>query len=279
MVKAEELAFYYSPSAPVFENVSFHVQPGRIAAIAGRNGAGKSTLLRLCNALLKPPAGRLLVCGIDTRETSASKLARHVATVFQTPEQQIFASRVVDEISFGPKQLGYSRSQVEQAVAAAMDRTGLSSLAESHPLDLSHARRRFVTLASALAMRPRLLLLDEPQQGLDAAGIHKLENILRAEKAAGVTILFTCHDMNFIARNSDELLVFGDGRLLRSGTVRDVFSDEALIEQAGLKLPDPMKMAQMLHLPVALSCEQLIVLWLETTPPPVSGLCDSPFLL
>jgi energy-coupling factor transport system ATP-binding protein len=262
MVKAEELAFFYSPAAPVLENVSFHVQPGRIAAIAGRNGAGKSTLLRLCNALLKPVAGRLLVNGIDTRATSASKLARHVATVFQIPEQQIFASRVVDEISFGPKQLGYSRTQMEEAVVSAMERTGLSPLAESHPLDLSHAGRRFVALASALAMTPRLLLLDEPQQGLDAAAMRKLENILRAEKAAGVTILFTCHDMDFIARNADDLLVLAGGRLLRSDPVSDAFSDEALIQRAGLKLPDPMKMAQMLHLTVALSCEQLIALWL-----------------
>ena len=266
MVKAEELAFSYSPATPVLESVSFHLQPGKIAAIAGRNGAGKSTLLRLCNALLKPDAGRLLINGVDTRETSASKLARHVATVFQTPEQQIFASRVADEISFGPKQLGYSRSEARQAVAAAMDRTGLSSLAESHPLDLSHARRRFVTLASALAMKPRLLLLDEPQQGLDAAAILELEDILRAEKGAGVTILFTCHDMDFIARNADDLLVFGGDRLLRWGEVKDVFSDEALIRQAGLKLPDAMKMAQMLQLPVALSCEQLITLWLESLP-------------
>jgi len=261
MVKAEELAFSYSPATPVLENVSFHIQPGRIAAIAGRNGAGKSTLLRLCNALLKPVSGRLLVHGIDTHDTSASKLARQVATVFQTPEQQIFASRVVDEISFGPKQLGYSRSQREEAVVAAMDRTGLSSLAECHPLDLSHAGRRFVTLASALAMKPRLLLLDEPQQGLDAAAIQKLEEILKAEKAAGVTIVFTCHDMDFIARNADDMLAFGGGRLLRSGTVSDVFSDETLINHAGLKLPDSMMMAQMLSLPPALSCEQLVALW------------------
>ncbi len=262
MVKAEQLSFSYSRATPVLENVSFHVAPGRIAAIAGRNGAGKSTLLRLCNALLKPVAGRLLINGIDTRETSPSKLARRVATAFQTPEQQIFASRVVDEISFGPKQLGYSRTQMQEAVAAAMDRTGLSSLAESHPLDLSHAGRRFVALASALAQKPRLLLLDEPQQGLDAAAIRRLEDILKAEKAAGVTILVICHDMDFIARNADDLLVFASGRLLRSGTVVEVFSDEALIQQAGLKLPDTMVMAQMLGLPVALSCAQLIELWL-----------------
>jgi len=261
MVTAEQLAFSYSPATPVLENVSFHIQPGKIAAIAGRNGAGKSTLLRLCNALLKPSSGRLLVHGIDTRETSASKLARHVATVFQTPEQQIFASRVLDEISFGPKQLGCTRAQIQEAAASAMQRVGLSGLAESHPLDLSHAGRRFVTLASALAMKPRLLLLDEPQQGLDAAAIQKLETILRAEKAAGVTILFTCHDMDFIGRNADDLLVFGGGRLLRSGPVSDVFSDETLIQQAGLKLPDSLRMAQMLSLPPALSCEQLIDLW------------------
>jgi len=263
MIKAENLAFCYSPAASVLANVSFHIEAGTIAAIAGRNGAGKSTLLRLCNALLKPTSGCLRVNGIDTRETSAANLARIVATVFQTPELQLFASRVVDEISFGPKQLRYSRLQMEQAVAAAMERTGLSSQAESHPLDLTHAARRFVTLASALAMKPRLLLLDEPQQGLDAAAIQRLEDILRAEKAAGVTILFTCHDMDFIARNADHLLVFGGGALLRSGAVSDVFSDTALIQLAGLKLPDSMLLAQMLQLPPARSCEQLIEFWLK----------------
>ncbi len=144
-----------------------------------------------------------------------------------------------------------------------MARTAPTALAQSHPLDLSHAERRFVTLA----MKPRLLLLDEPQQGLDAAAICRLEDIFNAERAASVTILFTCHDMDFIARNAEDLLVFGHGRLLKSGTVSDIFSDEVLIQQAGLALPDPMKISQILQLPAALSCQHLIALWLETTRP------------
>jgi energy-coupling factor transport system ATP-binding protein len=263
MVLAEGVGFTYPGGAQILDGVSFAIQAGSSVSIAGRNGAGKSTLLRLINGLLKPTAGRLLVAGVQTETTSASSLARHVATVFQSPEQQIFTSRVIDEVSFGPRQLRLSRPQIDERVESALVRTGLASLAGVHPYDLPHATRKFVALASALAMRPRLLLLDEPQQGLDAAAIARLEVILREEQSAGTTLLFVCHDMDFIARTADQLLVFGEGRLLGQGETSFLFADASLIAQAGLHTPDILRLSQRLQLPSARHPQELIEQWQE----------------
>jgi energy-coupling factor transport system ATP-binding protein len=269
---AENVGFAYSGGKQVLAHVGFSISAGRFAAIAGRNGAGKSTLLRLCNGLLKPTTGRVLIDGVDTRSVPASKLARVVGTVFQSPEQQIFNSHVTDEVSFGPRQLGLNRRQVEQRVKEALARTRLEDVASAHPLDLDRTTRRFVAVASALAMKPRLLLLDESQQGMDAIALRRLEMLLRAEKAAGVAVVFVCHDMEFIARNADEVLVFHGGHLLAGGSPLGIFSSSAVLEEAGLAAPESLALSSRLGLPPALSPEQMATAWLRhlsmTYPPP-----------
>ena len=185
MLAVKNLGFAYPGGRQVLAEVGFSIEAGRIVGVVGHNGAGKSTLLRLCNGLLKPSSGNILIDGVNTRDVPAWKLARTVGTVFQSPEQQIFKSRVFDEVSFGPKQLGLSVQQVDQRVKEASVRTGLQEFAYAHPLDLNRTSRRFVALASALAMKPRLLLLDESQQGMDKSAIQRLETILHREKAAG----------------------------------------------------------------------------------------------
>ena len=174
MLAVKNLGFAYPGGRQVLAEIGFSVEVGRIVGVVGHNGAGKSTLLRLCNGLLKPSSGNILIDGVNTRYVPAWKLARTVGTVFQSPEQQIFKSRVSDEVSFGPKQLGLSAQQVDQRVKEALVRTGLQEFASAHPLDLNRTSRRFVALASALAMKPRLLLLDESQQGMDKSAMTAL---------------------------------------------------------------------------------------------------------
>ncbi|HTY61616.1 MAG TPA: ATP-binding cassette domain-containing protein [Acidobacteriota bacterium] len=263
MLAAKDVGFAYPGGRQVFAQLEFSVAAGSVAALVGRNGSGKSTLLRLCNGLLKPTTGSIWIGGADARFLPASKLAHVVGTVFQSPEQQIFKSRVSDEVSFGPRQLGLGARQIEQRVEEALFRAGLQKLASAHPLDLNRTLQRFVALASALAMKPRLLLLDEPQQGMDKTALKRLEIILHEEKAAGVAVVVVCHDMEFVSRNADEVLVLSDGHLVAHGSPIEVFSASVVLEKAGLVAPENLQLSSRLGLSLALSAEQLVAEWLR----------------
>lgn len=218
MLKVERLGFAFQGGESLFADVNFEVNSGHLSLLTGRNGTGKSTLLRLCNGLLKATAGRIFVNGHDTRDKSAATLARLVGTVFQSPEQQIFHSRVLAEVAFGPLQPGLNPSEAERCARESLVRVGMEACASAHPLDLDRTSRRWVALASALASKPKLLLIDEVQQGMDAVAVERLETLLTEEKRAGTAILFVCHDMEFVARNADEVLIIGAGRLLAEGS-------------------------------------------------------------
>jgi len=263
MLRVEELGFAYPGAALLFSGVSFEVAAGESVALAGRNGAGKSTLFRLLNGLLAPSQGRVFVNGADARDVPVHILARTIGTVFQSPEQQIFEARVSDEVAFGPRQLGLSRIESARRAAEAIARVGLTQYSSSHPMDLDRAARRFVAIASVLSMKPRVLLLDEPQQGLDYRATRRLEEILAEEKIAGVTVVFVSHDMDFVARNADRVLVLGDARLLATGSPASIFSDGTLIQTAGLEIPAALAISTALGLPASLTSRDLVAAWIS----------------
>lgn len=262
MLRVEELGFAYPEAAPLFSGVSFEVGAGESVALAGRNGAGKSTLFRLINGLLTPSLGRVFVNGVNTRDVPVHVLARTMGTVFQSPEQQIFEARVSDEVAFGPRHLGLSRTEASRRAAEAIERVGLTQYSSAHPMDLDRAARRFVAIASVLSMKPRVLLLDEPQLGLDFRATQRLEKILADEKAGGVTLVFVSHDMDFVARNADRVLVLGDFRLLAMGSPISVFSDATALQTAGLEIPAALAISTALGLPAVLRSRDLVAAWI-----------------
>ncbi|MCX5570260.1 ABC transporter ATP-binding protein [Kaistia nematophila] len=209
VLSVENLSFGYAGAPPLLADLSFRVGAGEILALIGPNGAGKSTLLRLINGLLKPAGGRISIEGFDTRKLRVDELARHVGTVFQEPEYQIFEPTVRREVEFGPRQLGLARAEIDSRRDRVLARTGLAAEAGRHPLDLTHAQQRFVAIASVLANAPKLLLLDEAQRGLDALHTERLEAILAAEKAAGTATVIISHDLEFVARNATAILDLG----------------------------------------------------------------------
>ncbi len=265
MLSVDNVAFAYPDAPPVLAEVGFSVAAGDVVAIVGRNGAGKSTLLRLLNGLLLPASGRVTVNGHDTRATSVDRLARHIGTVFQAPEQQIFNATVFDEIAFGPRQLGLREHALKQRVIETLDRVGLGALAQSHPLDLDQAALRFVALSSVLAMRPPVLLLDEAQRGLDALALRRLEAIVAEEAARGTSVLLVCHDMDFVARRASRVLALARGRLIVDRPTLDFFTDAALLHGAGVERPDVLELAGQLGLPPALDPAALATSWLAAT--------------
>ncbi|WP_237155381.1 ABC transporter ATP-binding protein [Oryzibacter oryziterrae] len=199
ILAVQGLSFAYPGSTPLFDGFDARFFPGEAVALTGRNGAGKSTLFRLINGILVPKSGRVILAGNDTRGRRIDQIAVEVGTVFQEPENQLFAPTVRQEVAFGVEQLGLSAQQRNLRVDAVLERVGLVEVAQRHPLDLDAASRRFVAVASALVRAPSLLLLDEAQRGLDRANKARLATLIRQEQGRGAAVIFICHDPDFTA--------------------------------------------------------------------------------
>lgn len=245
MLTLNNLSFSYPSQPPLFAGLTAHVEPGEVLAIVGRNGAGKSTLLRLLNGLLRPDAGHVSVFGRTTADRKVHEIARDIGTLFQTPEQQLFAARVDEEVAFGPKQLALAEVDVQGRVDLALQRTFLREQAHRHPLDLSTAERRFTALASVLAMHPAVLLLDEPQRGLDRLWTERLEAVIAAERQAGKAVVLICHDMDFVDRNAQIVLALGTGERPVVRQAADFFADPQLLRQAHVDVPIRIRLSSM----------------------------------
>jgi len=263
MLSVSGVAFAYGAAPRVLDDVSFEAGAGDVLAIVGRNGAGKSTLLRLLNGLFTPARGTITVDGCPTSTTPVHVLARHIGTIFQAPEQQIFNATVAGEIAFGPRQLGLTGSDLHERVNDVLERTDLARFAHVHPLDLDQATLRFVALASVLAMKPPILLLDEPQRGLDARAIERLEGLIGAEAARGTCIVLVCHDMDFVARRANRVLALANGRCVADLPTLNFFRDAALTLLAGVEAPDALLLADALDLPPVLTPDALATEWLR----------------
>jgi energy-coupling factor transporter ATP-binding protein EcfA2 len=204
---------------PALCDVSFELRAGGSLALMGASGSGKSTLLQVIRGLDAPESGAVLLDGAGPADAGYAVLQREVGLVFQAPELQLFAPTARDDVAFGPRRLGWPEEQVTSAVDAALDVVGLppASFAERHPYALSGGEQRRLALAGVLAMRPRLLLLDEPFVSLDPGTRRQLVGILERLKAAGVTLLLATHDVDLAWALCDELLVLGEGRVVAAG--------------------------------------------------------------
>lgn len=235
----------------VLRGVDVVIRPGEVTALLGRNGAGKSTLLRLLAASWKPHQGEVLLDGQQVLydRTGRDRVRRRVQLVLQEPDDQIFATTVRADVSFGPVNQGLSTQEVEQRVAEALVATGISELAERVPHHLSFGQRKRVVLAGALAMRPAVLLLDEPTAGLDPRGKREMERVIARLAAQGTGIVVCTHDVNFAYEVASEAAILVDG-LLESGPAEQVLSDAALMQRAQLELPWAPAVSRLINKPV-----------------------------
>jgi energy-coupling factor transport system ATP-binding protein len=243
MLRFEGVSFDYGDrSGPIIDGVSFAIERGEFVALLGENGAGKSTLCRLCNGLLKPSAGKVLLANQDTRQVKTSVLARRVGYLFQNPDRQLCKNTVGEEIVFG---LDYVLEGLPPREAAAEKQRRLEDMLDLFHLDgskdpfgLSRGERQQVALAGVLARKPELLILDEPTTGLDyreCVSIMDIISGLNAQgEAQGATILMISHDMEVTADYARRALVLSKGRLSGDGPVREIMANQALLEQASL---------------------------------------------
>jgi energy-coupling factor transport system ATP-binding protein len=237
VLEFENVSFCYKRGQYAVQNVSLKVADGEFVAVVGRNGSGKTTLTRLVMSLLKPAAGRILLDGGDTTELSTAAMARHIGYVFQNPDRQIFRDTVAEETAYGPEQLGFSAADAQAAVAEALSATGLTDLAGAYPRSLSKGQKQRLAIASALALKPRMLILDEPTSGQDAGEKLALMDLLTGLNARGVAILLVTHDMELVARYAQRAVVMAEGRKVFDGGVRQLFTG---CDLAGWGLREPV---------------------------------------
>ncbi|WP_372631853.1 cobalt ECF transporter T component CbiQ [Cohnella sp.] len=216
--------------------VSFEIPVGSKVALMGPNGAGKSTLISLLNGLELSQAGEVRLFGETVKRDNGERLRRRIGVVYQDPDDQIFSSTVEEDVAFGPRNMGLSEEEAEERVETALASVGMDGMRKRSPFELSYGQKRRVAIAGVLAMRPDLIILDEPMSFLDPKGRDELQALLEKMASAGMTVVVATHDVDFAAEWADRVLLLKDGRLLASGTVELLF-DDGLIEQASLHLP------------------------------------------
>lgn len=239
IISVENLKFGYGKTGILaLKGISLEIKQGDFIAILGQNGSGKSTLVRHFNGLLQPTAGRVMVKDLDTRSTPVSKLAESVGYVFQNPDHQIFCASVWEEITFGPKNLGFSKEVIETNAKEALEIMELTGKEDRHPHSLSRGERQRLAIATVLAIKPDVIILDEPTGGQDKARTEKLMHLLQGLNDKGHTIIVITHDIELAAEYAKRIVVIFDGTLLLDGEPRDVFLEEEKLHQTFLKVPD-----------------------------------------
>ena len=225
-IAVERLTHVYAQGqVRALDGVSFTIGPGERVGLIGQNGSGKSTLVRHLNGLLRPTSGRVLLDGTDVGGRTVAQLAARVGLVFQDPDRQIFSGSVRSEVEFGPRNLGLRGDRLHAVVEAALQATGLAAEGRTNPYDLGGSRRKLLALASVLAMRTPILVLDEPTTGQDAAGIGLVQAVMAATHAEGRTVIAISHDMEFVAANFDRVIVMRSGTLIADGSPAAVFAE------------------------------------------------------
>ena len=218
---------YRDGGVRALDGVDLGIGAGERVALIGQNGSGKTTLVRHLNGLLQPSEGRVTVDGMDAARLTVAQLASRVGLVFQDPDRQIFAGSVRSEVEFGPRNLGRSGDALHDAVSAALDATGLAGDERTNPYDLGQSRRKLLALASVLAMRTPVLVLDEPTTGQDARGVDRVRGVVEAVAAEGRTVVAISHDMRFVAETFERVVVMRAGRVILDGAPASVFAADA----------------------------------------------------
>lgn len=227
-LRCEGLEHVYPEGAVrALDGVDLAIAPGDRVALIGQNGSGKTTLVRHLNGLLRPTAGRVTVDGVDSATMTVAQLASRVGLVFQDPDRQVFAGSVRAEVEFGPRNLGRTGADLAAAVTAALEATGLAGEERTNPYDLGGSRRKLLALASVLAMRTPVLVLDEPTTGQDARGVERVRAIVEQAGAAGRTVIAISHDMRFVAETFARVIVMRAGTIVLDGPPAAVFAADA----------------------------------------------------
>ncbi|KND26653.1 MULTISPECIES: energy-coupling factor ABC transporter ATP-binding protein [Streptomyces] len=248
LVTLRGASFAYEDGPVVLSDLDFEVHEGRALALLGRNGSGKTTLMRLLSGGLRPRTGELAVEGrpVTYDRKGLTRLRTTVQLVVQDPDDQLFAASVAQDVSFGPLNLGLPDAQVRARVDEALGALGIAALADRPTHLLSYGQRKRTAIAGAVAMRPRVLILDEPTAGLDPDGQERLLATLDDLRRSGTTVVMATHDVDLALRWADDAALLTPSGA-RTGPVATMLARTDLLQQAGLRLPWGVAVAQLLR--------------------------------
>lgn len=244
-ISISNLEFSYHPDKKILKGLNI-ILDERSTAIIGQNGAGKTTFVKLLKGLIRPTAGKIMLNGQDLSEQSVAKIAKSIGLIFQNPDDQIFKHTVLDEIMFGPLQMGMTHSQAEQAARKTMSLLGLDGFDKVNPYDLGLSDRKMVSIAAIVAMDTQVVIFDEPTIAQDDAGKKQIQSVIQLLREQGKIVISILHDMDFVAETFERALVFAQGEVLLDGSVREVFSQKDVLEKAYLSQPTTMQLCQAL---------------------------------
>lgn len=253
----KDLVHVYNPGSPfestALNGINLEIKKGEFIGLIGHTGSGKSTLIQHLNGLLKPSSGTILIDELDITKkgTSLIEIRKNVGLVFQYPEYQLFEETVYKDIAFGPTNLGLSEEEIDSRIREAMEMTGLDfeELKERSPFELSGGQRRRVAIAGVIAMRPHVLILDEPTAGLDPRGRDEiLQEIKEIHKKHNTTVILVSHSMEDISKLVDKIIVMNKGTIEFMGSPREIFRHEARLKEIGLGVPKVVELVKALRL-------------------------------
>ena len=254
IIKVEGVSFIYSKGTPfqkvALDNVSVGFEKGKITGLIGHTGSGKSTLVSMLNGLSKPMSGRILLNGEDIwdKPKEIAKIRFRVGVVMQYPEYQLFEDTVWADIGFGPSNQGFSNDEIKERTLDAIRFTGISKdILDKSPFELSGGQKRRVAIAGIIAMRPEVLVLDEPAAGLDPRGRREiLGGLRRLVDETGTTVILVSHSMEDMAHYCDNIVVMNDTHVYKYGTAEEIFSIGSELADIGLDVPLVSKIADKL---------------------------------
>jgi energy-coupling factor transport system ATP-binding protein len=246
LIELTNVSFGYPQGKTVLQGINLTINSGDFLAIMGQNGAGKTTLAKHLNGLLKPTQGHVFVEGLDTKKESVAHLSTRVGYVFQNPDHQIFSKTVGEELSFGPKNLGWSEDRIEQAVQRALIDIGMVDRRESEPYFMGLAERKLIAIASVLIMEPHVLVLDEPATGADYNVALRIMRYISDLHKRGLTVIIITHDVSLAANYASRVIAMRDGSILLAGTPESIFQQKELLNECKISLPEVAELSNAL---------------------------------
>lgn len=245
-IEVNDLSYSYTDGTSALSKINLSIYQNEFIAFIGQNGSGKTTLSKCLNGLFKPTQGDVIVDGFNSRNTPIVQMVRRVGYVFQNPDHQLFNNNCWDEIAYGPRNIELPEDEVAERVAEAAKVVGLDEMYfDEHPFFLSKGLRQRVAIASILALRPRVIIVDEPTTGQDARQSLEIMDFLKLLNIElGHTIIIITHDMPIVAKYAQRVIVLGNGRILADGDTRSVFQMADVLAQTYLEPPQITQLAQ-----------------------------------
>lgn len=247
ILQAQQVKFTYGDGTAALQGVNLEIPQGQFTILLGPNGSGKTTLFKVITGLLKPSQGTVRVDGKLFKQYTKEELYRRVGFVFQDPNDQLFAPTVGEDVSFGPTNLRLPPVEIGIRVKEALKMVGIPDLINKPIHYLSYGQKKRAAIAGVLAMKPEIIILDEPTAGLDPAGVREIMRlIVKLNKEQGITILMATHDVDLVPLYADQVYILFEGRIILAGNPREVFTAKKTVRNAKLRLPRVAHLAEIL---------------------------------